>query len=128
MDDSLVCIAEAVDAHTKLFRVAAERIDLNARGLVRDRQINVERWRVVILGRDGEVRAAHGAAGKAQSLERLRAGDLMTHVEVDVDEIGSAVFALTDQVVVPQLLCQRRAHACSFFPNYSCLLSHNVRR
>ena len=100
--------------------VVAQRVDLDARGLVRDRQVDVERGGVVVLGRDGEVRAAHGAAGEAQALKGLRARDLVTHVEVDVDEVGSAVVALAHQVVVPQLLGERRAHACSFFPNYSC--------
>ena len=40
----------------------------------------------------------------AQAVERLRARDLVDEVQVDVDEVGLAVLALDDEVVVPDLL------------------------
>jgi hypothetical protein len=40
----------------------------------------------------------------AQAVEGLRAGDLVHEVQVDVDEVGLAVLALHDEMVVPDLL------------------------
>src|SRR5690606_39517958 len=71
---------------------------------------DVERGSVVVLGRDGEVRAADLAAREPQALERLRAGDLVHEVEVDVEEVGRPVGASSHQVRVPDLLRQRAGH------------------
>ena len=60
---------------------------------------------VVVLGRDGQVGAADRAAGEAQSVERLRAGDLVDEVEVDVQQVGLAGRRVHD-VALPDLLGQ----------------------
>ena len=60
---------------------------------------------VVVLGGDREVGPAHGAAGQAQAVERLRRRDLVHEVEIDVEEVGLAVGAVHD-VAVPDLLAQ----------------------
>ena len=61
---------------------------------------------VVVLGGDGEVGAADGAAGQAEAVEGLGRGDLVDEVQVDVEQVGLAVGG-ADDVVVPDLLAQR---------------------
>ena len=61
------------------------------------------------IGGHGQVRAADRAAGEAQAVERLRAGDLVDEVEVDVEEVGLAL-RRSDHVAVPHLLAQRLRH------------------
>ena len=115
--DALLDVAERVQADAELLRVAPEGLDLGAAREVGDRPVDRERRGVVVLGRDGEVGPAHRASGHPEAVEGLRAGDLVHEVEVDVDEVGRAVLALLDQVVVPDLLGQgarsrlRRARA-----------------
>ena len=94
VDDALVGVAEAVDADAELLGVGAERVDLRAAREVGDGLVDVERRGVVVLGRDREVGAAHGAAREPQPVEGLRARDLVDHVEVDVEQVGRAVLAL----------------------------------
>ena len=50
--------------------------------------------------------ASHRATLGAKPVEGLRARHLVDQVQVDVDEVGLTVFALHDQVVVPDLLSQ----------------------
>jgi len=57
----------------------------------------------VIGHRQSEVGPPELAPGEAQRLERLRAGDLVEQVAVDVEEAGAAG-RLLDQVAVPDLL------------------------
>jgi hypothetical protein len=59
---------------------------------------------VVVLGRHGEVGPAHGAAGQPQPVERLRAGDLVHEVQVDVEQVG---LASARRRARPDLLGQR---------------------
>ena len=61
-----------------------------ARDRVGDRLVDVGGGDVVVLGGDGEVGPAHGAAGQAQAVEGLRAGHLVDEVEVDVEQVGLA--------------------------------------
>ena len=63
---------------------------------------------VVVLGGEREVGPAHRAAGQPQAVERLRAGDLVHQVQVDVEQVGLAVGAAHD-VRVPDLLGERPA-------------------
>ncbi len=48
------------------------------------------RRHVVVLGRDGQVRAPYLAAGRAQAVEGLRAGDLVHKVQVDEEQVRLA--------------------------------------
>ena len=63
--DALLNIAERVQAHAELFRVATKRLDLSAASEVGNGLVDVERRGVVIFRRDRQVGAAHGAAGHA---------------------------------------------------------------
>src|SRR5262249_52231705 len=71
---------------------------------------------VVVDDAESLVRRAHLAAAQAQTLERLRARDLVHEVAVDIDEAG-AVRLLVDQMVVPDLVVKgaRLGHS-SFHP------------
>ena len=54
--------------------------------------------------RERAVRAADLAAGQAEAVERLRARDLVDHVQVDVEQPGR------DLVGLPDLVEQRLRH------------------
>ena len=70
------------------------------------RRILARRGRQVVIGhRQRQVGAAHRAAARAQSRERLRAGDFMDEVAVDEDQAG-AVGALFDDMRVPDFFVQ----------------------
>jgi hypothetical protein len=60
----------------------------------------------VVFSGNGEVWAANLSAGKAQTIESLRAGYFVDQVQVNVKKVRGAIFALGDQVVVPYLLSQ----------------------
>ena len=104
--DALVEVAERVQPDAELLAVPAQRLDLGARDRVRDRLVPVEGGDVVVLGRQGEVGSAYGPAGEAESLERLRARDLVDEVEVDVEQVGLTGHR-PHHVLVPDLLRQR---------------------
>ena len=109
VDDALVEVAERVQPDTELLGVLAQRLDLGAGDGVLDRLVPVDGRDVVVLGRDGQVGAADGPAAEPQPIERLRAGDLVDEVQVDVEEVGFAGHRPYD-VLVPDLLGQRPAH------------------
>ena len=71
VDDSLVGIAQRVEAHPELGAVGAQGLDLGAAGDVGDRQIDVEGGDVVVLGGDGQVGASDRASSQTKSLEGL---------------------------------------------------------
>ena len=81
-----------------------------ARDRVAHRLVDVGGGHVVVHRGDGEVGPAHGAAGQAEPVERLRRRDLVHEVEIDVEEVGLAV-ATMDDVALPHLLGQRLWHA-----------------
>ena len=73
VDDALLDVAERVQAYAELLGVAAQRLDLGAGHRVGDRLVPVEGRDVVVLGREGQVGTAYGAAGEPQPVEGLRA-------------------------------------------------------
>ena len=86
-------IAHREVGDAELGGVAAQRVDLLGGDLVGDRQVDVGGGDVVVLGGHGEVGAAHAATAQPQPVERLRAGDLVHEVQVDVEQIGLALGA-----------------------------------
>jgi hypothetical protein len=66
----------------------------------------------MVLGGDGEVGPANAAPGQAQTVERLRARDLVDEMEVDVQQVR-LVGCRVHQVSVPDLLRKCRAHVVS---------------
>ena len=122
--DALLDVAERVQADAELLGVATQRLDLGAGDGVGDRLVPVERGDVVVLGGEGEVGAAHGAAGEPQPVERLRRGHLVDEVEVDVEEVRLTLGG-SDDVLVPDLLGQGLAHDCLPLLQGSCAAARN---
>ncbi len=87
---------------TEVGAVLAQGLDLGGRDRVGDRQQRVDGRDVVVLGGDGQIRAADGPAGQPQRLERLRAGHLVDEMQVDVEQVGFVV-GTPDDVGVPDL-------------------------
>ena len=126
--DALLGVAHRVQPHAELGAVLAQRLDLGARDRVGDRAVSsrAERsWDVVVLGGDGQVGAAHLRLASAQAVERLRAGDLVEQVKVDVEQVGLA-FGAAHDVGVPDLLGERTAHRLRSLP--SACVSHSRRQ
>ena len=111
--DSLVGVAEGVQADPEFLRVLAKGVDLQAARLVGDRQVDVEGRSVVVLGGDRQLRAADLAACEPEPFEGLGARHLVDKVEVDVEQVGGSALALLHDVVAPHLLCHCAGHASS---------------
>src|SRR5699024_9289013 len=110
VDDALVLVAQRVDAHAELLGVAAQRLDLGARGDVGDRILDVDRGGVVVLGRDRLIDAAGGTPLLTQPVECLWAGDLVQELEVDVQQVRFSTFSEPDHVIRPDLLREGPCH------------------
>ena len=106
VDDALLVGPKRVDRHAELRAVGLERLDLLAAELVLDqlRDRRAVGRRVVIGGGECAVGPADLAAGEAQTVERLRARDLVDEVQVDVDQ------AVGDLVEVPDLVEEGLRH------------------
>ncbi len=114
MHDALIDVTERMDANAEFFGVLAQRVDLRAAGQIGDWLVDVPGWGVVVFGGDGEVWAANLAAGHAQTVECLWTGYLVNQVQVDVEQVWRTIFALGDQVVIPDFFSQCKwliAHA-----------------
>ena len=125
MHDALAGVAHREVDDAELGGVLAQHLDLAGRDGVGNRLVDVGRGHVVVFRGDGEVGAAHTAARKTQAVERLRAGDLVHEVQVDVEQVGFAGRAV-DEVALPHLL--RQGHRVRHgFSNRALALSHMVR-
>ena len=128
------------EADAELLGVLAQGLDLGPRDRVGDRLVPVERGDVVVLGGQGQVGAAYGAAREAQTVEGLGGGDLVDQVQIDEEQVGLTVGAAHD-MFVPHFFRQRLAHirilSASFhilkckllgLQTYTTLSSHSTRR
>ena len=106
---TLVTVPQRMDAHTEFGCIPAQGLHLGTRDGIRDRREDVQRGGVVILGRQGQVRATHFTTVHPQALEGLWASDLMHQVQVDVEKIGF-VIDRTHNVRIPNLLGQGLPH------------------
>jgi hypothetical protein len=91
----------------ELGAVALQRFDLHARQLVLDAcgdRSAIGRG-VVVGSRERAVGTTHPATGETQTVERLRASDLMHEMQIDVDQ------ALGDLVRLSDLVEQRLRHS-----------------
>src|SRR5690606_14644084 len=90
--------------------IALQGRDLGACQRVVDRQC-IDGGDVVVGRGDDAAGSPRLAAGGPQAVERLRAGDLVDQVPVDVEQ-GLVIVVLVDDVAVPELVvqCPRRAH------------------
>ena len=113
--DALARIAHRVQRDVELVAVRPQHLHLLGRDRVGNGQMQIGGGDVVVLGRHGQVRAAHGAPRHAQAVEGLRRGDLMDEVQVDIEQIGLPA-AGADDMAVPDLLAEgartRRGGTC----------------
>jgi hypothetical protein len=105
--DALLGVVHGVERDAELRAVLAEGLDLRAGDRVGDRQQDVPGGDVVVFGGDREIGPAHAAAGEAEPVERLGAGDLVDEMQVDVEQVRLLPLPLADQMAVPHLLGQR---------------------
>ena len=103
VDDALPGRAHGVLDDAELVGVGAQHLDLLAADRIGDGLVDRLGGDVVVLGGDGELRAAHPPVGQPEAVEGLRGGDLVDEVQIDVEQIGLAVGPV-DQVLVPDLL------------------------
>ena len=90
-------------------QLARSGIHLGAGHRVGDRQVDVDRRDVVVLGRQREIWSAHRPPRGPQAVERLWARDLVHEVQVDVEQVGFALGTSYD-VGIPDLLGERASH------------------
>src|SRR3546814_21178940 len=96
--------------YTTLFRsVRIQRVDLQLRYGVVDAARAVQRGHVVVGHGQVGADAPRFAAGQGQSFERLRAGDFLQQVAVDVQQTGAVGF-LVDDVCVPEFVVKGLGH------------------
>ena len=77
VNDSLVGIAQRMQADTEFLGILSQGVDLCATGDISDRQVDIDRRSVVVLGCNREVGATNLASGHTQTIEGLRAGHLV---------------------------------------------------
>ena len=105
VDDALARVVHREQANAELGAVLLEGLDLEARFGLLDALRAVGGGHVVVGHRERRLGPAHLAAGGAQAVERLRAGDLVHQVAVDVQQ-ADAVVLLVDEVALPDLVVQ----------------------
>jgi hypothetical protein len=103
VDDALADVVHFEFGDAELGTVGVEGFDLQARDRVGDALRAVGGRHVVVRHGDRRISPARDAMGQLQPLERLRAGDFVHQMAVDVQERG-AVGLDVDDVGVPQFL------------------------
>ena len=109
VDDPLIAIAQRVKTDSELSRVPAQCFHLGSGDGIRDRFEDVQRGSVVILSRQGEIRTAHPSTIHPQTLEGLRARNLVHQVQVDVEQVGFTIDSAYD-MRIPNLLSEGLPH------------------
>ena len=107
VDDPLAPAARRVERDAELLAVAAERLQLLVRQRVGRRV--VAGCDVVVHRGERQVGTADRSPCEAERLERLRRGDLVHEVQVDVEEVGDPLGA-SHHMAFPHLVEERPAH------------------
>ena len=117
MHDALAAIVLGIVFDAKIGGVPGQCLDLDAAFLVLDALLSLGRGRHIVVD-DGKrpFRMTHAAAGKAQSLEGLRAGHFVHEVAVDVEQAGAVILPV-DQMVVENLVVKGARCAHGFHPS-----------
>ena len=71
VNDSLFDVTERVKSNSEFLSVGAKCLNLDSRRLIRNLRGDVERWGVVVLGRDGEVGPANRSPCEPKAVEGL---------------------------------------------------------
>jgi len=80
VDDALFNVAEGMQPNAKFFTVLAQGLNLDARGGLSNRLINIDGGGVVVFGSNRQIRAANLPAGNAKPVKSLGAGDFVNKV------------------------------------------------
>ncbi len=117
VDDALPMVAEReIGFGAMRADIGVERFDLGARNRVANAVIPIAGRRVVIGRCDNRADAPGFAARELQSLEGLRARDLVHQVAIDVEQRRAVGFG-ADDVAVPQFVVKRtRLHGQRWLP------------
>jgi hypothetical protein len=110
--DPLVPVAHGSQPDAELRGVLPQRLDLGPADRVGDRGEDVQRRDVVVLGRHREFGTPDRAPRCSETVEGLRARDLVHEVQVDVEQVGLAGGA-AHHVGLVDLLRQGLRHCCS---------------
>ncbi len=101
--DALADIVHFIIGHAEIAAVLLERFDLDARFLIDDALAAIGSRHVVVGHGESGFGAAHFAAGRTQTFERLRTGDFMHQMTIDIEHAGAVVLAM-HQMAVPNLV------------------------
>ena len=101
--------AQCVQRHAELGAVVAQPGHLLGGHRVGDRLVDADGRYVVVHCRQREIGPAYLSARQVESLERLRRGDLVHQVQVDIQEHGLAFGACHD-MMIPDLVKQACRH------------------
>ncbi len=100
VDDALVAAGHVKERDAVPGAILRQRFDLQARVLVHNREMAILGGDGMVHHREGEIGAAHLAAGGFQAGKGLRGGDFVNQVAVNVDE-GRLAGGLAHHVRVP---------------------------
>jgi hypothetical protein len=89
--------------------IRVERVDLQLRHRISDAMATVRSGHVVVGHRQIRADAPYGALGQFQALKRLRTGDFVQQVTVDIEN-RRTVFFRVDHVRVPQFVVESLCH------------------
>ena len=124
MDDALVGVAHGEVRDAELGSVDSQRVDLLGRDRVGDRLVDVLGRDVVVLGRNREVGSAHTSTAQPEAVERLRAGDLVDEVEVDVEQFWLTLGGV-NEMAVPHFFWQGLSHCELLLTFDGCGIPHS---
>ena len=103
VNDALADVADVKQRDAEFRAVGPQGFDLLATDRVSDRQAAVGRGNVVVGRGDRALRTTNGTLVDSQSFERLRAGDFMDQMQVDVDNRRSTLGDV-NEVAVPDFV------------------------
>jgi len=124
VDDALATATGRVQRDPEFRAVRTQRVELSARERVRHSP--GEGRDVVIHRRNREIRPANAAAGKTEPVERLRRGDLVDQVQIDVEQ-RRPTRLLADDVALPDPVEKRLGHERERYRSFSARMRRRPR-
>lgn len=106
VDDALLGTIKVVKLYAEVFAIASQGFNLLFGNQVNDWKMPVDRRDVMVFGRNRQIRTADLTAGDSQTFKRLRAGDFVDQMQIDVQHRLLARFVV-DNVLVPDLFEER---------------------
>ena len=103
VDDALLGRVEIEELDPKRLRIPDQGIDLSCRDLIGDRKPALASGYVVIEGCDRQLWPPDPTPGEPEAVERLRRGDLVHQVQVDIEQRWP-IRHLSDDVSIPDFV------------------------